>query len=272
MNSDRLVPLIIESKPNWEGLHSEKFNLVERKHFTIKDQMDGIHGQDPPILGRKHFESKRSPQFEDKLCLKVFPDKQNRESNWTEQVTLKKMAYIPPQKRYGHKEKRHLAQTASASLMPKPVIRTFETANQPSTKTHELEIQMGRKGLIEPLFGTRNDIPVASMGDKSYKYPEYAPGFYKEGGLIPGSSMPNDKVKKYKRDIKKVKGTLFPGRLTWKQKEEIAQRQDEVKAVLDLGDWEKTTLKEANPKWRDPDDFELDPQPKPDVTKKMSRK
>jgi len=27
------------------------------------------------------------------------------------------------------------------------------------------------------------------MGDKPYKYPEYASDFYKSGGLIPGSTM-----------------------------------------------------------------------------------
>jgi hypothetical protein len=26
------------------------------------------------------------------------------------------------------------------------------------------------------------------MGDKAYKYPEYAPNFYNTGGLIPGST------------------------------------------------------------------------------------
>ena len=26
------------------------------------------------------------------------------------------------------------------------------------------------------------------MGDKSYKYPEYAPNFYNSGGLVPGST------------------------------------------------------------------------------------
>jgi hypothetical protein len=35
----------------------------------------------------------------------------------------------------------------------------------------------------------RNYIPVATLGDKSYNAPERAPGFFKEGGLIVGSSI-----------------------------------------------------------------------------------
>lgn len=34
----------------------------------------------------------------------------------------------------------------------------------------------------------RNGIPLKSLGDKVYKAPEYNPDFYKEGGLIPGST------------------------------------------------------------------------------------
>lgn len=35
----------------------------------------------------------------------------------------------------------------------------------------------------------RNNITVASLGDKPYKYPEQAPDFYKPGGLIAGSTF-----------------------------------------------------------------------------------
>lgn len=35
----------------------------------------------------------------------------------------------------------------------------------------------------------RNNINVAAPGDKSYKVPEHSPGYYAQGGLIPGSSI-----------------------------------------------------------------------------------
>lgn len=34
----------------------------------------------------------------------------------------------------------------------------------------------------------RNNLGVTSLGDKIYKYPEYATDFYKDGGLIPGAT------------------------------------------------------------------------------------
>lgn len=34
----------------------------------------------------------------------------------------------------------------------------------------------------------RNKLGVSSMGDKAYKYPEYASGFFNDGGLIAGST------------------------------------------------------------------------------------
>jgi hypothetical protein len=134
---------------------------------------------------------------------------------------------------------------------------------------------MGRKGLVEPIDQGRNGIPMRSMGDKSYKNPEYAPGFYKEGGLIAGSTVKPRKLKKGEMSMKKMKGPLFPGRLTWKEKEEISVHNDELKAVKELFEWEKHTLKEANPKWRDPDDFDIDIPQKvedPKNNKKSGRK
>ena len=34
----------------------------------------------------------------------------------------------------------------------------------------------------------RNGMPLKSLGDKIYKAPDYKPGFFKDGGLIVGST------------------------------------------------------------------------------------
>lgn len=47
---------------------------------------------------------------------------------------------------------------------------------------------MQRKVKLYGLQSLRNNLAVSSLGDKAYKYPEYAPDFYKEGGLIPGAT------------------------------------------------------------------------------------
>ena len=47
---------------------------------------------------------------------------------------------------------------------------------------------MGTKKRVETLYDVRNGMPLKSLGDKIYKAPEYQPGFYKDGGLVVGST------------------------------------------------------------------------------------
>lgn len=48
---------------------------------------------------------------------------------------------------------------------------------------------MTRKKRLDGYESLRNNIGVASLGDKPYKYPEYSNNFYRDGGLIPGSTF-----------------------------------------------------------------------------------
>lgn len=47
---------------------------------------------------------------------------------------------------------------------------------------------MGTKKRTDTMYDQRNGVPLTSLGDKIYKSPEYMPGFYKEGGLVVGST------------------------------------------------------------------------------------
>lgn len=47
---------------------------------------------------------------------------------------------------------------------------------------------MGTKGRIKSMYDQRNGMPMASLGDKNYKHPDYTPGFFNEGGLVAGST------------------------------------------------------------------------------------
>jgi hypothetical protein len=38
------------------------------------------------------------------------------------------------------------------------------------------------------LYDQRNGVPLSSLGDKIYKCPEYQTDFFKDGGLITGST------------------------------------------------------------------------------------
>ena len=47
---------------------------------------------------------------------------------------------------------------------------------------------MGSKKRIATIYENRNGLGMAALGDKNYKAPEYEPGFFREGGLIAGST------------------------------------------------------------------------------------
>ena len=47
---------------------------------------------------------------------------------------------------------------------------------------------MQTKKRVSSLDHQRNHLGVSSLGDKSYRYPEYASNFYKEEGLVSGST------------------------------------------------------------------------------------
>ena len=38
------------------------------------------------------------------------------------------------------------------------------------------------------MYEQRNGLPMAALGDKIYKTPAYVPGFFRDGGLITGST------------------------------------------------------------------------------------
>jgi len=47
---------------------------------------------------------------------------------------------------------------------------------------------MGSKKRVSTMFEARNGLPMASLGDKAYRAPEYQPGYFRDGGLIAGST------------------------------------------------------------------------------------
>jgi hypothetical protein len=61
--------------------------------------------------------------------------------------------------------------------------QTFIHHNRKTRKENVLN--MGKKVKVTD---ARNGIPEYSLGDKIYKQPEHSSGFYRDGGLIVGSS------------------------------------------------------------------------------------
>jgi len=60
--------------------------------------------------------------------------------------------------------------------------------NRKTTDEVDITKTMGSKKRITTMFEARNGLKMASLGDKNYKSPEYQAGFFREGGLVPGST------------------------------------------------------------------------------------
>lgn len=122
---------------------------------------------------------------------------------------------------------------------------------------------MGSKKRVTTTFEARNGLPMASLGDKIYKTPEYMPGFYRESGLIPGStnsykarSSGNANTIDFYSGLK-LDGPLNKGMKTYKQVEKEQMLAEEQTDVKTLRQWERTILREVDEKY-DPDDDSSD--------------
>lgn len=65
---------------------------------------------------------------------------------------------------------------------------TFAIHNRKSTNVFQVEKVMGSKNRINTLYEQRNGCKLVALGDKIYKSPEFSTGFFKDGGLITGST------------------------------------------------------------------------------------
>lgn len=67
-------------------------------------------------------------------------------------------------------------------------IQTFVMHNRKTQDTIGVEKSMGNKKRVGTMYEARNGLAMTALGDKVYKAPEYMPGFFREGGLVPGST------------------------------------------------------------------------------------
>lgn len=65
---------------------------------------------------------------------------------------------------------------------------TFVQHNRKTVDEYKVEAKMQGKVRVKTLYDQRNGLPMSSLGDKVYKAVEYQTGFFKEGGLIVGST------------------------------------------------------------------------------------
>ena len=79
------------------------------------------------------------------------------------------------------------------------------------------------------------------MGDKTYKYPQYEPNFFKPGGLIPGSTFrPMPEKQKELQKNKKISVFTKPN---WDVRVLMDEVAEEKKVVNAVDQWQQTILK-----------------------------
>ena len=129
-----------------------------------------------------------------------------------------------------------------------------------STDEYNFHItQIGRKIRIPTLEAQRNGLEARSLGDKHYKKAEHSSGFYKEGGLITGSTIVHRVPHQGKSAANNDFATIIsydatnPNRTKWKDRFRQIKEDEDSEARRQLIEWEKTILKESNPKYVDPD-------------------
>lgn len=68
-------------------------------------------------------------------------------------------------------------------------------ANRVRSEEYSLNDTMTSKKRSSGVLDTRNQIPIAVPGDKSYRDPTQSVGYYRHGGMIPGSTFINSRGK-----------------------------------------------------------------------------
>jgi hypothetical protein len=253
----------------WAGQTSQRFKgsrKIINPEYGAPTESPGLLGETniglERLKGRRHFESSE--------CQTI--------SSWRP-CFKKTEAFVIPPKPSGIKrmdpefsevkpraEKKHIIQSfpdevSEYRIHMKTVLSETGKRIQdlPTDEYNFHQTQIGRKVRVEGLEQMRNGLDVKSLGDKSYKKPEHSSGFYREGGLITGSTVasrvPHQGKSAANNDFATVLSyeATHPMRIKWKDRERQMKEDEDSEAIRQLIEWEKTILKESNPKYVDPD-------------------
>ena len=123
-----------------------------------------------------------------------------------------------------------------------------------------VEKAMNRKKRINSLEQQRNYYNIVNPGDKNYRYAECSENFFKEGGLIPGSTN----ILRYSENYNQIKNNIYEHMdlnvrsldtdKIWNNKLERERKEGEMRYVLNLENWDTRNINfEENDKKNDKD-------------------
>lgn len=140
-------------------MHKSSCRLVEPVHRSNEQSVRRPHPQERDVQFTS-FHRDRDRRHLTEGCLPCVINPNDRELNWSTKKTVLFGENNQPRHAYKSDE--------------------YAIESRINRKQRVSDDNMGKK---------RNYIPVSSLGDKPYNYPDRAPGFYKDGGLVVGSSI-----------------------------------------------------------------------------------
>jgi hypothetical protein len=142
---------------------------------------------------------------------------------------------------------RKLEKIKSSSLILPKLKKEIKTRNlvlYRSLSELNVEKAMTRKKRINSLEQQRNYYSIVNPGDKNYRYAECSENFFKEGGLIPGSTN----ILRYSENYNQIKNNIYEHMdlnvrsldtdKIWNNKLERERKEREMRYVLNLENWD----------------------------------
>ena len=206
----------IEEKPSKEYIFRPSLKLV-------KSYLENLKNQRQIIQGRKHdidFSKIISDTYDNNLF-------------------------------FGHKRYKNSI-LANSLILPK--IKENKIKKRQINMIHSLseinvERAMNRKKRINSLEQQRNFFKINNQGDKNYRYADCSENFFKEGGLIPGST---NKIR-ISENYNKIKNNIYEYMnlnvksldvdKIWDNKIKRERQEDEKQYVLNLENWDNMNIK-----------------------------
>lgn len=209
----------------------------------------------PVEKNRKHFKEKHGYEKPFRTMARQFQEIRNRTNIEEKKTGLKSVDMKFTQNKTFY-PKKHFPPKYGYEKVPQPFyIRTYHPGfNTRSEKETTVERAMGAKRRIFDIEQQRNGMKMRNPGDKFYKTSEQFPNFFKEGGLIVGSTNTENFNKTQSRkaynfyetlDLKVP--TLDPQKI-YKNREKMDELQKDQKYVmLDIDKWERNILADFEP-------------------------
>ena len=213
----------------------------------VKSYLENVRKQNKLDKGRKH-------EFD---CLKKITDSYDNNLFFT---------------RKRSKDKIQSTSLILPQLKEKPKTRNTKLVH--SLSELNIEKVMNRKKRINSLDQQRNHYKIVNQGDKNYRYAECSVNFFKEGGLIPGSTN----IIRYSQNYNAIKNNIYEHMdlnvrsletdKIWDNKLNREREESEIKYVLNLENWDRRNINfnEDNKK------IEMDKNNKIDSQRKNQKK